>query len=153
MKKERDAAFNASPLATAGEKDHPTDTIVIKQSPIHGRGVFAARRIQPGETTIDWTRCSEILSDEQVRALPVEEQRFVSIVDSKKVLFKAPARLVNHSCDPNARAAEGRDIALRAIEEGEEITVDYVAEHALELSLRPLRCQCGAANCRGWLKP
>jgi hypothetical protein len=133
--------------------DRPTDKIVIKNSPIHGRGVFAARRIQQGEITIDWTQCSEILSDEQVQALPAEEQMFVSIADGKNILFKPPARFVNHSCDPNARATDGHDIALRAIEEGEEITVDYVAEQALELSLRNLQCSCRKPNCRGLLKP
>ena len=129
--------------------DQPAGTIVIKDSPIHGRGVFATRRIQPGEITIDWSQCSETLSDEQVRALPVDEQMFVSIVDGKNILFKPPARFVNHSCDPNARATDGHDIALRVIEEGEEITIDYVAEQALELSIRSFPCNCGASNCRG----
>jgi SET domain-containing protein len=132
---------------------HLRDNIVIRNSPIHGRGVFATRRIQQGEITVDWTQCSEVLSDEQVQALPVEEQMFVSIIDGKNILFKPPARFVNHSCNPNARAANGHDVALRVIEEGEEITVDYVAEQALELSLRNLRCNCGAPNCRGLLRP
>src|SRR5262245_65493042 len=126
---------------------------VVKASPIHGRGVFAARRIEPGEITIDWTTCSEVLTDEQVRFLSVEEQMFVSIVDGKHVLFKPPARFVNHSCDANARAGDGHDVALRAIEEGEEITIDYVLEQALELRLRTFQCRCGAANCRGLLTP
>src|SRR5262245_48017781 len=113
---------------------------VVKPSPIHGRGVFAARRIEQGEITIEWSLCSEILSDEAVRALPVEEQMFVSIVDGRNVLFKPPARFVNHSCDANARAGDGHDVALRAIEAGEEITIDYVAEQALELRLRTIHC-------------
>jgi SET domain-containing protein len=133
--------------------DHPTDKIVVRSSPIHGRGVFAARRIQRGEVTIDWTPCSEVLTDEQVQALPVEEQMFVSIIDGRHILFKPPARFVNHSCNPNARAVEGHDIALRTIEEGEEITIDYVVEQALELGLRALQCNCGAPNCRGVLRP
>jgi uncharacterized protein len=130
-----------------------TEKIVIKQSPIHGRGVFAARRIEAGEITIDWSSCAEILSDEEVRALPVEEQMFVSFVDGRNVLFKPPARFVNHSCEANARADDGHDVALRAIEEGEEITIDYVAEQALELRLHTIQCRCGAATCRGVLKP
>jgi hypothetical protein len=47
----------------------------------------------------------------------------------------------------------GHDVALRAIDAGKEITIDYAAEQALELTLRPLRCNCGAAACRGVLKP
>jgi hypothetical protein len=127
--------------------------IFVKDSPIHGRGVFAARRIEKGEITIDWSECSELLDDEQVRALPIDEQMFVSIVDGRNVLFKPPARFVNHSCEANARAMHGHDVALRAIEAGEEITIDYAAEQALELRLRPLGCNCGAAVCRGVLTP
>src|SRR5262245_53002403 len=111
--------------------DTPAGKIVVRRSMIHGRGVFAARRIEQGEITIDWTHCSEILSDEQVRALPADEQMFVSIVDGRNVLFKPPARFVNHSCNANARAMDGHDVALRTIDAGEEITIDYVAEQAL----------------------
>jgi hypothetical protein len=50
---------------------HLRDNIVIRNSLIHGRGVFATRRIQQGEITVDWTQCSDVLSDEQVLALPV----------------------------------------------------------------------------------
>ena len=65
------------------------------------------------------------------------------------MLFKPPARFVNHSCEPNARGGSGRDVAARAIEAGEEITVDYVAEQVPGLELR---CQCGSPRCRGALK-
>src|SRR5947209_7244643 len=104
------------------------ETIVVKQSPIHGRGVFAARRIEAGEVIIDWSGCSEVLSDGAVEALPREESIFVSVIDGQNVLFKPPARFVNHSCNPNARGCDRHDIAIRVIEAGEEITVDYVAE-------------------------
>ncbi len=39
------------------------ERIVVKNSAIHGRGVFAARRIDAGEVIIDWSGCSDVLSD------------------------------------------------------------------------------------------
>ena len=62
-----------------------------------------------------------------------------------------PMRFTNHRCSPNARLSiQGGRIefyALRAIEPGEEITVDYGETH----HEGTLACRCGAANCIGWL--
>jgi SET domain-containing protein len=121
------------------------EKIAVKDSPIHGQGVFAARRIDVGEIILDWSGCSEVLSDEAVNALPKEERIFVSVIDGQNVLFKPPARFVNHSCNPNARGGDRHDIAVRVIEAGEEITVDYVAEQVPGLRLE---CKCQAPNCR-----
>ena len=122
------------------------ERIVVKPSPIHGLGVFAATRIEPGETIIEG--CREVLSDEAVNALPEQEHHFLAVYDGQTVLFKTPARFVNHSCNPNARGSARCDIAIRRIEAGEEITVDYVAEQVPGLRLE---CNCHAPNCRGLL--
>jgi SET domain-containing protein len=126
------------------------ERIVVHESPIHGRGVFAARRIDAGEVIIDWSGCSEVLSDGALKALPSEERIFVSVIDGQNILFKPPASFVNHSCNPNARGCDGHDIAIRVIEAGEEITVDYVAEQVPGLRLE---CNCQSLNCRGLLEP
>jgi SET domain-containing protein len=122
------------------------ETIVVHDSPIHGRGVFAARRIEPGEVIIEG--CREALNDGAVNALPPEERVFLSVMDGRNILMKPPARFVNHSCSPNARGTDQHDVAIRVIEAGEEVTVDYAAEHVPGLSLR---CNCKAPNCRGVL--
>jgi SET domain-containing protein len=55
---------------------------------------------------------------------------------------------INHSCDPNANVLvmDGFMIvfALREIQPGEEVTVDYLNSFAHDLTL----CQCRAASCR-----
>jgi len=119
-------------------------TVVVRESPIHGRGVFAARRIEPGEVIIDG--CRDVLTDKAVEALSAEERIFLSVVDGRSILMQEPARFVNHSCSPNARGTARCDIATRVIEAGEEITVDYVAEQVPGLRLE---CNCRAPNCRG----
>ena len=59
----------------------------------------------------------------------------------------APGRYLNHSCDPNAGIMNDRVVtALRPIEAGEEITVDYRL-NALDGDSWP--CSCGTAACTG----
>jgi SET domain-containing protein len=122
------------------------ETVIVHESAIHRHGVFAARRIEAGEVIIDG--CREILDARAVEALPPDERAFVSIIDGRSILMKPPARFVNHSCAPNARGTGQRDIAIRAIEAGEEVTVDYAAEQVPGLRLL---CNCKAPGCRGWL--
>ena len=122
------------------------EKVVVENSPIHGKGVFAAQRIEPGEVIIDG--CRETLSDEAAKALPTEETVFLAVIDGQNILFTPPARFVNHSCHPNARGTDRHDIAVRLIEAGEEVTVDYVAEQVPGLRLE---CNCRAPNCRGLL--
>jgi uncharacterized protein len=122
------------------------ENVVVKDSPIHGQGVFAVRRIEAGEVIIDG--CREVLSDEAVKNLPGEERLFLSVIDGRNILMKPPARFVNHSCIPNARGTDRHDVAIRVIEAGEEVTVDYVAEQVPGLRLE---CNCKAPNCRGLL--
>ena len=107
--------------------------------------MFAERRIEAGEVVIEG--CRDVLADDAVKALPPEERAFLAVVDGRNVLMKPPSRFVNHSCRPNALGTERHDVAIRVIEAGEEVTVDYGAEQA---SGRRLRCRCGAPDCRGW---
>jgi hypothetical protein len=130
----------ATPMAAASRMGK----IVIQDSPIHGRGVFAAERIEPGEVIIDG--CRDVLSDDAVATLPIEEREFISVMNGKTILMRSPSRFVNHSCSPNARGTEHGDLAIRVIEVGDEITVDYVEERVPGLRLQ---CNCHASNCRG----
>lgn len=68
------------------------------------------------------------------------------------------ARYINHSCDPNCVIKGDSDVvAIRPIQAGEEITVDYVSVSQYEFELAPheffwdsrwtFDCQCGADNC------
>ena len=93
------------------------EKVVVQHSPIHGRGVFAARRIEPGEIIVDG--CREILSDQAIKSLPTEERIFLAIMDGQNILMKPPARFVNHSCNPNASGTVRHDVAIRVIESGE----------------------------------
>src|SRR5512138_1561766 len=104
------------------------EKVIVRESPIHGRGVFAARRIETGEIVIEG--CRRVLTDEALAALPAEERRFLAVMDGQTILMTPPSRFVNHSCEPNARGTNRADVAIRAIDAGEEVTVDYGVEQA-----------------------
>lgn len=62
-----------------------------------------------------------------------------------------PMHATNHSCDPNATFNdEGMLVALRDIEEGEEVTFNYLL-HPIPASPWNFKCECGAASCLGWI--
>jgi uncharacterized protein len=130
-------------LELQAQEMYDTDKVVVRASPIHGRGVFAARRIEPGEVIING--CRDVLSDDAVKALPPEERIYLSVMDGRNILMQPPARFINHSCNPNARGTDRYDVAIRVIEAGDEVTVDYVAE----VPGMTMQCNCKAPNCRG----
>jgi len=118
--------------------------IVVKESKIHGKGVFAARDFKKGEVVLKWDISHE-LTKKEVDEMPEEEKRYVVFFDGKYVLMQPPERYVNHSCDANTYADNFCDVAKRDINEGEEITADYVEEGVPDLNMV---CNCGSKNCR-----
>jgi SET domain-containing protein len=128
--------------------------VIVRKSQIDGHGVFAAEMIPPrlkiGEIRGEAISCAE------GRRRAASLQRIMIVEVSPRTAIDAsrstdPMRFTNHSCQANARLAiiAGRIefYALRAIEPGEEITVDYGETH----HEGKLRCRCGAPNCIGAL--
>ncbi len=119
--------------------------VIVSNSVIHGRGLFAARDFEAGEKILSWAECAEILSDQAARDLPTHEQKFLSYINGQNILFKEPARFINHSCNPNLHGKDGFDVAIRSIKKGEELSADYVLEQVPGLNII---CNCGAEKCR-----
>ncbi len=62
-----------------------------------------------------------------------------------------PGRLLNHSCEPNARIVDlVRVVAGRDIKAGEEVTIDYALTE--EDPFWSMDCRCNARGCRGTIK-
>ncbi len=62
-----------------------------------------------------------------------------------------PIHATNHSCNPSASFNdEGMLLALRDHLIGEEITFNYLL-HPIPASPWNFACQCGSANCVGWI--
>ena len=137
--------------------------ILVRDSNVHGRGVFATRRIEKGERIIEYLG-ERVSHDEADRRYESKQENdshtFLFIVDSKTVIDAGTdgndARFFNHSCDPNCESVvEKRRVfieALRAIEPGEEMTYDYqiYRDHDDPENIDEVfACRCGFANCRG----
>jgi len=136
---------------------------VVKRSKIHGRGVYAARRIRSGTRIIEYLgdRISHDEADSRYQMKADDDgHTFLFVVDDDLCIDAGvggnPARFINHKCDANCETIiEGRRVfieAIRTIQPGEELGYDYQltwesTDDAEELAL--YTCRCGAANCRG----
>ena len=116
-------------------------TIIVKNSKIHGLGVFAGRDFKQGEVVLNWN--AKKLNPEEVTSLSDADRHFLSYLDDgTPVLVGKPARYLNHSCDPNTEAHNDTDIAIRDIKTDEEITGNYNTEGVAP----DFKCTCG--NCK-----
>jgi uncharacterized protein len=137
-----------------GKPTYQRFEVTVAQSTIDGHGVFAAQPI-PAKRKIGEIRGEAISVEEaRIRATRHERIMIVELSARRAIDFTKssdPMRFTNHSCRPNARLCtdNGRVefYALRVIETGEELTVDYGETH----HEGTLPCRCGAPGCRGAL--
>lgn len=138
---------------------------VVRNSPIHGRGVFANRYIRKGTRILEYKgeRISNREADKRYDDTRMKRHHtFLFTLDKHTVIDGAisagggDASFINHSCDPNCEAIiTGKKIfihARRGIEPGAELAYDYQYERTgkndAELEKFYL-CRCGSDNCRG----
>lgn len=113
----------------------------VRDSAIHGRGVYATRDIAAETSIIEYVGELIDKKDSEKRA-NAQHARSLESGDAAVYIFTLTkkwdidgnvpwntARLINHSCEPNCEAwIIGRRIfihALRDIQSGEELTFDY----------------------------
>jgi SET domain-containing protein len=139
--------------------------VAVRNSPIHGRGVFAAGAIAKGARIIEYTgeRMSHAKADRLYGDLHDGSSHTMLFAATDKVVIDAtkrggPARWINHSCAPNCEANEedGRVFidAIRSIKPGEELSYDYnlvLEERHTPKLKREHACHCGVRKCRGTL--
>jgi hypothetical protein len=135
----------------------------VRRSRVHGRGVFALRRIRQGTRVIEYTgdRVSHAEADRRYEGRDHDDHHtFLFILDARTVIDAGvggnEARFINHSCEPNCESViEDNRIfiyATRTIEPGEELAYDYQIQR--ERNDPPnveqlFACCCGAPGCRG----
>ncbi len=137
----------------------------VRNSPIHGRGVFAIDAIPKGARIIEykgkrvkWTWASDAYPD--VEGEPTHT--FLFEIDDDWVIDANQkgnaARWINHSCNPNCEAVdeEGRIFieAIRSIRPGQELGYDYNITSEDRLTPAEKKrwpCYCGSSKCRGTL--
>lgn len=125
------------------------DSVLIKKSKIHGKGVFANRGFKKGEIVIKW-KTKNLLTQKEVEELPSKEKRYVSYFkDGKYIFYGIPERYVNHSCGANTNTKNGADSAVKNIQKGEEVTADYLKESVPNMNFK---CRCGSKSCKRMIK-
>jgi uncharacterized protein len=139
------------------------DMIRVRRSRLHGRGVFALRRIRKGTRVVEYLgdRVSHDEADNRYSHKPVEDNHtFLFIVNRSTVIDGGAngndARYINHSCDPNCESLiEDRRVfieAIRTVQPGDELTYDYQIGRDKEDPANVdeiYACRCGARSCRG----
>jgi SET domain-containing protein len=111
-----------------------------------GHGLFATESFKLGEFVIEYTgrKITAELADKLETRYLFEINKYWTIDGSVRTNI---ARYVNHSCNPNCEAdiKKGRILftAIRDIEKGEELTIDYGEEYFDEF-IKPHGCKCPA---------
>src|SRR5260370_38441943 len=117
----------------------------IRESPIHGRGLFAGQAIGKGEIVA--IKGGHIFDRETLLSLspvlgPAEIQIAEDLYIGPTTLQERESSMIfsNHSCDPNL-GLRGQIIfvAMRDIEAGKELTHDWAMTHSDDYQME---CNC-----------
>jgi hypothetical protein len=126
--------------------------VEVRDSKIHGKGVFATRPIATGEVILAIDDSMVISPDDPVLGKSVggEPGPCDYLPDGRVVLLQEPERYINHSCEPNVYTYTSDKqrfvLAMRHIPAGTELVCDY----AIGLVGGDwLDCDCGVSCCRG----
>ena len=132
--------------------------VAVRDSSVHGRGVYAMELITKGTRIIEYT--GERVSWEAAPNDEDDPHTFNFGLDNGEVINPKiggnDARWINHSCEPNCEAVEEDDRifidAIRDIEPGKELFYDYaleIDEPITEESKKKYACRCRSSKCRG----
>lgn len=131
----------------------------VRQSSIHGRGVYATEPIRKGKRIIEYK--GKVVPWELASEQADGPHTFLfGLTNGKDVIDPDfggnDARWINHSCKPNCEAIEeGKRVfiyALRSILPGEELFYDYgleVDQPRTRKLEQEYGCRCGSRRCRG----
>jgi SET domain-containing protein len=145
-------------------------SILVRRSPIHGNGVFAAADLPAGKSLIEYRGklLRHAVADRRYSGNVDTGHTFLFILNDHYVIDGNEggndARWINHSCAPNCEpvlleSKDGNPLrdrlfieTTRPVKAGEELTYDY----GIELEQRYTRklkdiwaCRCGAEACIG----
>jgi hypothetical protein len=128
--------------------------IDFRNSGIHGTGGFA-RAFIPSDTELIEYVGRKVDKAESQRQCELDNPYIFTINDEYDIDGNVdwnPARLLNHSCSPNAEAQQDEDkiwiVATRDIAAGEEITFNYNYD-LVDYKEHP--CACGSGDCVGYI--
>ena len=142
-----------------------TEFIIVRNSKIHNKGVFATKDIKKGTKVIEYVGEKITKKESELRAEKQLKKSKNHTTDGGVYIFELnkkydidgkvpwnPAQYINHSCDPNCETESNNKkiwiVAMKNIKKGEELTYNYgydldcYEEHP---------CCCGSKNCVGFI--
>ncbi|MEA3378789.1 MAG: SET domain-containing protein-lysine N-methyltransferase, partial [Nanoarchaeota archaeon] len=142
-----------------------TEYILIKDSSIHNKGIFAKRGIPKDTRIIEYMGEKITKKEAEKRAENILKKSKTNKTFGAVYIFELnkkydidgnlksnPARYINHSCKPNCKTEiiKGKIwiIAKRNILPGEEISYDYGYDIN---NFKEHICRCGSKNCIGYI--
>jgi SET domain-containing protein len=162
--KKKPIDMSSQPQPTKGGPPIVSSPLVeVRNSPVHGRGVFAVAPIKKGTRILEYLgdRISHEAADARYEDHDENDNHtFLFIVDKQTVIDAGvggnDARFINHQCEGNCESViENRRVfidAARDIAPGQELGYDY--EIGREKDDPPnvdeiYACRCGSEKCRG----
>jgi SET domain-containing protein len=126
--------------------------VELRDSTIHGMGMFAIADISEGERLIVWSgecytdrKGAEKAKSEGKGFMQWDDDVFSVETEVMEDLYR-----VNHSCDPNVWMSDAHTvIARRDIPVGVEIVIDYSLLLFNDTGTSSFQCNCGSDICRG----
>lgn len=133
---------------------HP-HTEVKKVNDLIGLGVFATKFIPKGTITFAVDDIDAKFSQDEILKMnpacqaAIDKYAYVDEFGTSIVSWDH-GKYVNHNCKPNTMSTGyGFEIAIRDIDQGEEITDEYGLFNLTE----PMKVTCCKNNCRGYIYP
>lgn len=130
------------PYELEGDRDYPSkEDFTINHSESKGSGIYVKRPFKKGEMVARMTGIT----------LPYILQHTLQITPWLHLYDPHFTGLFLHSCDPLVSLDMNKleTWALRDIEKGEALTMDYASTE--DILFKQFPCACGAINCRGWV--
>ncbi len=124
------------------------DKVSIKNSKIHGKGVFANKNFKKGEIVLHWD-ISNTITKKQLDSLSEKDKGYITNIHRKFIVMQEPEKYVNHSCNPNTKIKNFSDVAIKNIKLAEEITGDYSEDLPKGMYIK---CRCNSKNCKKTIK-
>lgn len=125
------------------------NNVIVKNSEIQGRGVYATENIKKGDTVLQIDD-THVVADPSTLTKEQNEYDCDYLANGKIILMQEPEKFINHSCDPTTyvKTIDGIRyvLAMRDIKSGEEITYDYSINGYNDGTFE---CHCGSSICRG----